>query len=145
AIFFEVPLSWLQWGNQEKEIHPYPLLEYPVSAFRIAAAVYKEFRLDELTDQTKVHGTLALFGIDGWRLRAGSPQSVFFRRDVEPQSGRYEGGAILYTTLILIPWSDLRDYPDECAMRLLRQVYEGFGYWEEQMPPEYNAQTRQLL
>jgi len=133
---FQAELDWLQWKGEEREIWPYILLEYPISAFRIARVIYNGL----LKPTDRVASGLALFGIGGWGLRPGSP-GHFFR---ENEIVRMEEPDLLWEPTVF-RFGEIDEHPDRCGFRLVRRVYQAFGFRESDMPREYDVETGRLL
>ena len=69
-------------------------------------------------------------------------EALSFGRGEEPRKASEDS---VIPEPIVVRWSDLRDAPDRCAFRLLRRVYESFGYFENEMPIEFDRTTGELL
>jgi hypothetical protein len=135
---FRVGLERLHWQGPPQTIWPFALLEFPASIMRLARTLYKTCqRLPE----TIVLG-MGMFQIKGWTLAPYSPSSVRYRFRREALAA-FEVDHFLGKP-IAVGWSDLDETPDRCAYRLVRQVYEDFGFEEHQIPREYNRDTGQL-
>lgn len=70
-IQFTVPLDRLEWMNQAGAFWPYALIEYPVSVFRLAAAIYKSIT----PAPTSAYADVALVRAGEWRLKPFSPDA----------------------------------------------------------------------
>jgi hypothetical protein len=121
---------------------PYALVEYPVSVFRLMAAIL-ERHAQAHADMQVVAG-LVISGIRGWSLSPGSPQ--------EP--ARHWGGPKAFENDVLeidperlvFAANDLKENPDRCGLRVVRLIYGRFGFESGAIPPEFDqAQGRLLL
>lgn len=134
----KIPLAELHWKGPEHEIYPYTLAEYVVSLFRIARIVYDE----EPQGQDEVLADLGLFGVRGWTLRPYSPSAVgYMTRDPEPYD-------VSDDLVVLDPYlfsvAEILEEPDRCGFRMLREIYQGFGYGEEMLPVEFDRRSGRL-
>ncbi len=131
------PLASLFWDVDDGELSPIGLLEYPVSAFRIAAEVYK----GRLQPEERVVADLALFGIEGSKLRPCSPQSFW------SSPRRHKVFAESKDLVVELEFSaeQIQQEPDRCGYRLVERVYEAFGYRREQVPEEFDQKTGRLV
>lgn len=128
------------WVGQGGELDPIAILELPISALRLAAAVYREQpRLD-----LPVAVDLALLGIDGWRLRRGTPGTAYFRGAAGRSMEEQEEPELIWNPLVL-PIREITERPDRCGFRLVRRVYQAFGIGESDMPRFYDRATERLL
>lgn len=136
VLAFWVPLAELARGGDEKELGPLPLLEYPISAFRIARVIYGG-RLDV---EDRITADLALFGIVGWGLRKGTPGSFF----VENEIRRVEEPDLTWEPAVFT-FGDVDEAPDRSGFRLVRRIYHAFGWRESDMPRQYDRETGRLI
>ncbi len=145
AIEFTMPIINFYWkttgglGNTEaNEIWPYALLEFPASVFRLAATIYREreFHVEA------VIADLALFGIKGWTLRPHSPVSFGYKL-ARPRL--FEEEEIVSAEPLSFSLDEVINEPDRCAFRLVRRVYEAFGFFEDEMPTEFNRESGRLI
>jgi len=136
ALHFWTALERLHRKGEEREIWPLILLEYPISAFRIARVIYR----DLLAREDQVVADLALLGAGGWGLRAGSPGHFFFGEDLI----RLEESDLIWEPVVF-PFGEIDEHPDRCGFRLVRRVYQAFGIREADMPREYDADAGQLI
>lgn len=136
GLVFRLPLRRLHWkGEDPREIWPFVLLEYPISAFRIAQKIYE----DKL--QGPVVADLALFGISGWKLRPGSPDSWFF---AEPATFS-ESTDLTWERPLVFSVEEIDTQPDRCGLRLVERVYEAFGLRREAVPREFDRESGRLV
>jgi hypothetical protein len=140
AIELRVPLQRLHWKGPPQHLWPFALLEHPTSLFRLARELYAKFG-NQLSPSSEVMASLALTGIKGWSLGPGSPNSFHSAL----RAHRYEEADDLVAEPVVLQWSELFEHPDWGAFRLLRQVYEAFGFPEEKIPPEFRRDTRTLV
>lgn len=128
----------LHQKGEDQEIWPLILLEYPISAFRIAREVYR----GHLVAEDLVAANLALFQVNDWKLRRGTPGEIYFydRDELRTQSE---------TDLIWEPetlkFRDIDEAPDRCGFRWVRRVYQAFGLPETAIPRQYDRETGKLL
>lgn len=142
SLTCRAPLASLYWkGDDPKEIWPLVLLELPISAFRVASVLYEEYRRSGGSGG-HVIADLVLRGLQGWRLRGGSPRSLL-----------WFGGTNEYQDAIDLTWEDplvfsleeVIDEHDRCGFRLVRRVYEAFGFYEDAIPQEFDRKTGRLV
>jgi hypothetical protein len=139
GLTFSVPLEFLHWRGDEREIWPPILLEYPVSAFRLAQHIYRQ----KVPPTGQVVADLALVGAQGWALRPGAPDLWFTRSSNRPRA--FDAGRDLFLDRPLVfTGAEIETEPDRCAARLVERVYEGFGLWREAMP-QLDAKTGRLV
>jgi hypothetical protein len=134
-------LGRLQWKGNEKEIYPWVLLELPTSFLRLAAVLYRK-RLEDM-GETKVLADFALFGIKGWSLSPGSPDTPRYEL-VEPEPYEENNNFVL-TTPLVFSLKDVVNDPDRCAYRIIRLVYLEFGLDEDDIPRAYDRQAGKLV
>jgi schlafen family protein len=137
-IAFSMDLSHLQWEvpkelsavfpTAEGMIYPYAFIEYIVSAFRIARAVWK----DEMEDGTEVFFKLALTDIQNWVLPRFGPNKVGYY-PVE-RWAQFEEGKDLQLGTHRSKGSSLINNPDELAWIILEDVYSEFGLESNVIP-----------
>lgn len=135
-LHFWTALERLHWKGEEREIWPLVLLEYPTSAFRIARVIYQEL----LAPEDRVAADLALFGAGGWGLREGSPGDFFFGNDFV----RLEEPDLVWEPVVF-RFQEIDEHPDRCGFRLVRRVYQAFGFREADMPRQYDPDTGRLV
>lgn len=128
----------LQW-QRDGELYGYVLLEHPVALCRLMRKLLEDHGGQ---GRRTVVADLALKGIEGWGLRAYSPDAaghrfgspnvlegrddIFFRAPVEEEVGRFLAN------------------PDGLGLRLARQVYRSFGYGAEELPRQADLVAEQL-
>jgi len=137
GLVFTALLESLFWKGEENEIWPPILLEYVVSAFRMARAVYG---MDALRSEDPVVVDLALAGAGGWKLRAGTPGWAGFSRGraVLPSSD------VVLTQPLTFRIGEIAE-PDRCARRLIELVYEAFGIRREGIPNLFDSESGRLV
>ncbi|HUS84507.1 MAG TPA: ATP-binding protein [Anaerolineales bacterium] len=131
----------LYWQGGEKEISPWVLLELPTSLVRLASVIYKRW-LDEKPG-TKILADFSLFGIKGWSLRKGSPNTP--KHFIHGTSVFNSGEDIVFPRPMMFSLNQVVSEPDRCAFRIVRKIYEEFGYREEDMPREYDRKAGKLV
>lgn len=135
--WFHTALDLLLHGRgEEREIWPLTLLEYPISAFRIARVIYENL----LVPEDRVAADLALFGVKDWGLREGSPGEFSFGDDLV----RLDDPDLLWEPVVF-RFREIDEHPDRCGFRLVRRVYQAFGIREEGIPRQYDRETGRLL
>lgn len=137
GLRFEAPLRSLHWKGEPRELWPYILLEYPVSAFRMARRIYE----GHLRSEDLVLADVALTGLRGWKLRSGSPRTWDFQ---DPEEFT-DANDLLFEKPLVFTFSDLDSEPDRCGYRLVERVYEAFGYGRDSIPPEFDQKTGRLV
>lgn len=136
GLVFSAPLELLHFKGEESELWPPALVEYSVSAFRIASRVL----MGKLAPKKLVVCDLALISLKGWRLRKGLPGTWFFsNRYLE-----YEENDFLLEQPATFTRQQILMEPDACAWRLLERVYESFGIRREQMPELFDPVQRRV-
>jgi hypothetical protein len=146
AIEFTVPIDNLYWksasGRPEadaNEIWPFCLLEYPISIFRLASTFFREQALERFG---AVLGDMALLGLKDWTLRPYSPRSIRYKLH-NPKPFPEEN--LLLPKPLTFQRDEILDEPDRCGIRLVAQVYESFGYWEQEIPQEFDRERGRLV
>jgi hypothetical protein len=137
GMTFGGPLASLFWKKGAGELWSLSLLEYPISAFRIASAVYG----GKLQPEARIVADLALFGIEGLKLKVESPQNRWMPSG-EPKI--FEESKDLVVELAFSA-EQIRQEPDRCGYRLVERVFEAFGYGREQIPEEFDQKTGRLV
>jgi hypothetical protein len=130
-------LRRLHWKGEERELWPLALLEHPISAFRIAREVYR----NHLDPDDSVNADLALFGVSGWTLRAGTPGDYF----LDPDNLGSQAEPDLIWEPLAFTFREIDESPDRCGFRLVRRVYQAFGFREDAMPRQYDRETGRLV
>lgn len=140
GMVFEVPLEDLSLGrkSQEKELWPGALLEFPVSAFRLAKVIYG----GKLNPGDLVLADLAVLGVRGWILRGGTPGQV---PALNTPHSYDSADDLLWESPLRFDLAEIDAGPDECAYRLVRRVYEAFDFSEGAIPEWFNRQSRRLI
>lgn len=137
-LIFQAPLGSLHFKGEPKEIWSTALLELPVSACRIARAVYE----GKLQPADVLAADLALIGARGWKLRPGSSAAVGPRT----RSAEFDAAEDLVLERPLVfTFGELAAQPDRCGYRLVERVYEAFGYRRDAIPREFDARVGRLV
>jgi hypothetical protein len=146
TIEFTLPLEHLFWKSvtgrpdaDTNEIWPYCLLEFPISIFRFASTVYRDYALQRVG---LVLADMALFGLLGWTLRPHSPRSFGYKMH-GPESFREEN--LFLPKPLTFQADEIFHEPDRCGFRLVAQIYERFGYWEKDIPQEFDRVSGRLV
>ena len=146
AIEFTVPIDNLYWKSASgrsdadaNEIWPFCLMEYPISIFRLASTFFREQAPEILGS---VLGDMALFGLKDWTLRPYSPRSFGYKLH-NPKPFPEEN--LLLPKPLAFQRDQILDEPDRCGIRLVAQVYESFGYWEKEIPQEFDLERGRLV
>ena len=152
GLLFEAPLTTLYGGGREPELDAEALMEYPTSLFRLCAALLADplvWGSEAPSAKTELLAVLALFGLGGWKLAPGAARrhvGGWLPPQWVPQSHSYEEQDDFVTQPILrFRLDEVRERPDQCAFRLWCQVYEAFGFWPEDYPPEYDVPSGRLI
>ncbi len=133
----------MRYRGREREIHPYALIEYPVALFRLAACLYRDLGVG---DSVTILADAALLGIKGWMLRPYSPRDFHYERPLWDNPHAWNEDMDLFLDRALrLPVSEVISEPDWCGFRLVRHIYEAFGYPEDRIPAEFNREKRRLL
>jgi hypothetical protein len=138
ALTFRASLDALR-ASTEREIEPWVLWEYPISALRIASKVYQE---GGLPPNARVFADLSFFGLRGWKLRPGSFFSTWLP---SPQPSAFEDSDDLLWEPLDFSAEEIASEPDRCGYRLVERVYEAFGFRREQIPQEFDQKTGHLI
>lgn len=139
GLLFSVPLMWLHSRGDQRELGPRFLIEYPVSAMRIAAGIFES----ELAPEGKIACDLALISLNGWRLRSGTPGQWFFNSPLNSYHEFEEDDFFLEKPAIFTQQEICKE-PDVCAWRLLERIYEAFGFRRHQMPDYFDPIQRRV-
>lgn len=131
GITFQARLERLHWQGPDDALWPLALLEFPASVARLARMLY----LSAARLPTAVVLGLGLLGIRGQTLKPHSPMAIGY---LMHEARRYEQADDFLANPVVATWTELESAPDRCAVRLVRQVYESFGYAEEEIPREYD-------
>jgi Schlafen, AlbA_2 len=138
---FALSLGSLRLGGEEREFHPWPLLEYPVSALRLASKIYPP----DLQRPPGIVSDLALFGVRGWKLSRGSFFYGEFLKSDRPSLEYAEDRDLAWPKPLVFEYREVLDEPDRCGFRLIRRVYEAFGFEEDAIPKEYDRKAGRLV
>lgn len=136
TMLFRVALHRLHHKGDENEIWPLVLLEFPISAFRIAHVFYQGY----LAPDDQVAADLALLGIGGWGLRGGTPGDFPGSKRPVPE----EESDLIWEPLVF-SFQEIDETPDRCGFRLVRRVYQAFGFRETDMPRQYDQEAGKLI
>jgi hypothetical protein len=137
GIAFSASLESLLWKGEEHEIWPPILCELPISALRIAAALFEGF----LAPAAEIVLDFALIGLEGWILRPGTPGPWFLANRLS----QLDAADFLLDRPLVVPARDLFENPDAIGYRLVARVYEAFGLRRDQMPSFFDPVTRRLV
>jgi hypothetical protein len=131
-IEFRGSYDRLNHSNNPAEIYPYALIEFPLSVLRLARAIL----LDGQVVGGSVHIDLALFSATGRVLRKGSPRD-FLDEELVP----FPDPDLILPRPLTFSTEELVASPELCNLRLVSQIYLGFGYRERDLPPELDRKT----
>jgi hypothetical protein len=126
----------LSLGRAVPALSPAALLDYPASVFRVAAQAYK----GALAGTDPVLADLVLSGVGGWVLGWGSHGSWDHRFRVFDTGKDFRLEDPLRMT-----FGEIEEAPDRCAFRLVRLLYEAFGFPDQAIPPEYDRKAGRLV
>jgi hypothetical protein len=153
GIKLRLPLERLHAGHEPgaaKPLYWLPLMEMPVSVFRLLSTMLKGEAWWEKppAPDTLFVCSIALLGLEGWTLLPFSPQ--LRQMDGWMNYLLAEPGSSSDQDLVLanpLPFtvSEVRDHPDRCGIRLVSRVYEAFGFGPDQMPPEFDRKAGRLI
>ena len=132
------PLDMLYWQGDSHAIWPVALIELTASMFRLARELY---RPAGASDSLMVFGDLALFEAREWTLRPHSPHSLGYLT----APPRAPGTELVWDRPLLFSLREVMEVPDRCAYRLVRRVYESFGYDETQTPADFDPRSGRLI
>jgi hypothetical protein len=153
GIELRAPLQRFHAGNEpgaEKPLYWMALMEMPISVFRLLSKMVsiEEFWEEPLAPDTQFVSSVALLGLDGWTLRPFSPQlpqldgwGNYLLKNPRPSSVR----DLIPAKPLRFPTSEVRDHPDRCGFRLVRRIYEAFGFGTAEMPHEFDQNTGRLV
>ncbi len=160
GLVCRAPLASLHFKGEELELWPPALLEYPISAFRLAQAVYRECVIhddarrprgqaspetgDNEESSVDVLADIAFFGIRGSKLRGGSMLERHWRGNTIREYPEDEED-LTWPEPLVFRLGELLEEPDRCGFRLIRRVYDAFGYREPEMPREYLRESGRLI
>jgi len=140
GLLFTLRLESLYWKGLPHEIWPPLLVEYLVSSFRLTRAAY-EAQQKVTTGRMIVE--LALFDIEGWTLRPGSPRRDY--DEFEPHPFPEENADLIWTRPLVFDLQEILDHPDHCGYRLVKRFYEAFGISEKNIPRVFDKETGRLI
>lgn len=127
------------------------------SALRVAELLTSVVRLmrgllsfEEIWEENpgnRVVGQLALFGLRGVALM---PQSARRRELVSGPSNavtlrHYKDKDFTLDRVLIVLRTEILENPDRIAFRMLRELFEAFGYPESEMPAEFDRKTGRLV
>jgi hypothetical protein len=135
GLGFISPLETLYWKGEETEIWPPLLLEYIVSAFRMARVIY----LGTLNPQDAVVVDLVLTGARGWKLKAGTPGYWSSKPKV------MQSDDLVLAQPLTFGFNEIDREHDRCAYRLIERVYEAFGIRREGIPNLFDSESGRLV
>ena len=121
-------------------LDPYALIEYPVSVFRLMAAILKRYA-DGHANLQVVAG-LVISGILGWSLQPSPREPV---RLLGEQEGFGDSVLALDPARLVFTADDFRENPDRCGLRLVHYIYREFGFGNHAIPPEFDQTQGRLL
>ncbi len=142
---FQVRLEYLRARSSDSKaprLDGLALLEYTVSFFRLAAALYKD-----RAAMSDFHVDLLLTGAKDWSLPQYPPDSHGFamgRGRDSPWPDKRLGDYALEQPLPIMR-SDLFENPDRIAFRLVRDFYAWCGLPEDRVPRQYDRRTERLV
>jgi Schlafen, AlbA_2 len=150
GIVFAVPLAslegWLSGSPNHLKachlLHPISMGEYTASVFRLAAAVYSDPGLGSCDAGAPILARLAVFGLRDWVLLPGPFQNQLFNQH---RAARLSASDYVRARSLVVSVDGIRNAPDRYAFRLLRDLYEAFGFYEEDLPPEFDRATGRLM
>ncbi|HEY4562501.1 MAG TPA: ATP-binding protein [Thermoanaerobaculia bacterium] len=153
GIKLRLPLERFHAGHDPgaaKPLYWLPLMEIPVSVFRLLSTMLKVESCWEkpFAPDTLFVCSIALFGLEGWTLRPFSPQlspldGWMNYLLAEPRSSSDQDFILANPLLFTI--SEVRDHPDRCGFLLTSRVYEAFGFGLDQMPRELDQKAGRLI
>lgn len=137
GLRFQVRLDAMYWPERG-EIWPPTLLEYPIAAFRMAEAIFR----DRLSSEDIILGDLALVGARGTSLRAGSRFGHFYGT---MPTYFDDADDLVWEQPLQFTSEEVLGAADLCGARLVERVYQAFGWRREAMPPEFDWKTGRLV
>lgn len=123
---FRANLKFFFRTDEKRHLWPYTLVEYPTSAFRVAGFIYRELA----SGSGLVVVEPALLDIEDWGLWGGDPTRI----NVEDLQYYTESPDLIWEKPLVFDMAEIQDEPDRCGFRLLRRIYEAFGYRETEIP-----------
>ncbi len=137
-LSLKIDIDGLKHGRKERDIYPFALVEYPVALFRLASCLYRSKSGTVLADA-------ALIGIQEWTLRPYSPRSIHFQYPLHPAQSWTESRDMVWEQPLVFQKREIFEEPDWCGFRLIRPIYEAFGYSEDKIPMEFDHTNRRLI
>jgi len=129
GVRFEAALEEIFWVGRvpfvdaERLLSPEALLGYVISVTRLLAPLLDEARLWHRPPQGDFWAALGITGLQGWGLLPGNLAGwPSFRYQVS----RFQDKDLLLEEPLRFSQEDLRERPDECGMRLIEKIYDGF-------------------
>lgn len=144
VIDFQLPLDILWKGDVERSLVPEKLLEYPVSVFRLAGALFRDlsFWRSPVPESTRIVAQLAILGLEGWSL-PGAPGAE--RLSLLPRRAVFRDEDFVLERPAVFDLSEIKNEPDLCGFRLIEQVYEAFELGRADIPQEFDRKTGRLI
>lgn len=139
GLVFSAPLESLSW-REPQEIWPPILLEYLVSAMRMARLIYN----GDSGESNSVIADLVLAGVGGWILRSGTPNR-WSHGHGNPKKQFSHARDFVLTQPLVFRYLELKESPDRCGQRLAERVYESFGIRRENMPKLFDSDSGRLV
>ncbi len=141
-VEFMTDMEDFEWGPSTRggkggwSLYPYTVTEYPVSLLRFLGYIYQGTSRDQ-----KVLLQSVFFGVKGSTLapyRPGPPYR-YLSRELQPCDED-----VLYCPIDPLAPSvrDILEGPDSVALRMIKPLYEEFGYDEEKIPFYERASAR---
>jgi hypothetical protein len=128
--------------SKEYEIYPYGLIEYPVALFRLAKHLYSD---PGMVVPDIIIADTALIGVKGWILKPYSPRSIHYVHPIETPRPWTESRDLIWERPLEFKGNEVVNEPDWCGFRLIRRIYEAFGYFEDKIPLEFDRSKRRLI
>lgn len=149
GMWFSAPIFAFQWSSPAWEkisvtvLHPEALLEYPVSVFRLASTLYED---ESVWERPPGSGhVLARLAVGGLAEHALLPGSLKHWRQNAHRIARFDLDGFLLERPLVFTLREVIETPDRCGFRLVRQLYEAFGFLESDMPPEFDRASGRLV
>jgi len=129
GVRFEAALKEIFWVGRvpfvdaERLLSPEALLGYVISVTRLIATLLDEAPLWHRPPQGPFWAALGITGLQGWGLLPGDLAAWPSYRY---QISRFQDEDLLLEEPLRFSQDDLRARPDECGMRLVEKIYDGF-------------------
>lgn len=132
GVRFEAALEEIFWVGRvpfvdaERLLSPEALLGYLISVTRLVGRLLEEARLWHRPHRPPHGGfwaALGITGLQGWGLLPGNLAAWPSYRY---QISRFQEKDLLLEEPLRFSQDDLRERPDECGMRLIERIYDGF-------------------